>query len=363
MGGQIRCGRIWRFWGARFSVQRSQNPLKIDISGPLDWKLGRPKNAKFNHDGSDPPFAALWGKVENLQESAKIRENLRWARPLLGSSPSTAAWTTARSANVYVNFFFAWRTDLDWANGRGGFGSQTATDPLWWPPQSPWKADRGYCDTISQNSNPASTLELSHCWHCTEGLPGPRRGFWVPSGSLSPKTAASICTLWKGSSHHPIPLVPKDWKNSRSPSRIEISKRHVGYVYSTQALFALRGTLGYSPPSWACLALRSLSLYLTWYIHYVATYHGSAWPWGSMAWHFADSTFKPQTRRMSVVLVSPVEWNFPARLKISSEPPTKPLFFFMGNSEGRDWKFQSRLKFPSEIENFKRDWIFQSLGP
>ena len=27
------------------------------------------------------------------------------------------------------------------------------------------------------------------------GLPGPRRGFWVPSGSLSPKTAASICTL------------------------------------------------------------------------------------------------------------------------------------------------------------------------
>ena len=23
---------------------------------------------------------------------------------------------------------------------------------------------------------------------------GPRKGFWVPSGSLSPKTAASICT-------------------------------------------------------------------------------------------------------------------------------------------------------------------------
>ena len=27
------------------------------------------------------------------------------------------------------------------------------------------------------------------------GLPGPRRGFWVPSGSLSPRTAASIYTL------------------------------------------------------------------------------------------------------------------------------------------------------------------------
>ena len=26
-------------------------------------------------------------------------------------------------------------------------------------------------------------------------LPGPRRQFWVPSGSLSPKPAASICTL------------------------------------------------------------------------------------------------------------------------------------------------------------------------
>ena len=44
------------FGAPRFSVHRPQNPLK---RGPLDRKSGRPKNAKFNHDGSDPPFAAL----------------------------------------------------------------------------------------------------------------------------------------------------------------------------------------------------------------------------------------------------------------------------------------------------------------
>ena len=59
MGGQIRRGRIWRFGAPQFSVQRPQNPLKIGIWGPLDGKSGRPTNAKFNHDGSDPPFAAL----------------------------------------------------------------------------------------------------------------------------------------------------------------------------------------------------------------------------------------------------------------------------------------------------------------
>ena len=51
-------------------------------------------------------------------------------------------------------------------------------------------------------------------------------------------------------------------------------------------------------------------------------------------------------------------WNFQARLKISSEPPTKPLFF-EGNSEDQDWNFQTRLKFQArfnisgEIEFFK----------
>ena len=47
------------FGAPQFSVQRSQNPSKISILGPLDWKSWRPKNAKSNHDGSNPPFSAL----------------------------------------------------------------------------------------------------------------------------------------------------------------------------------------------------------------------------------------------------------------------------------------------------------------
>ena len=30
-------------------------------------------------------------------------------------------------------------------------------------------------------------FELSQCQHCKGGLPGPRRGIWVPSGSLPPQ--------------------------------------------------------------------------------------------------------------------------------------------------------------------------------
>ena len=42
---------------------------------------------------------------------------------------------------------------------------------------------------------------------------------------------------------------------------------------------------------------------------------------------------------------------------------TKQTPFFVGNSEGQDWKFQSRLKFSSEIEIFNRDWFFSIFGP
>ena len=59
MGGQIRRGRIWRFWGAPIFSPESPNTYFQRVWGPLDGKSGRPKNAKFNHDGSDPPFAAL----------------------------------------------------------------------------------------------------------------------------------------------------------------------------------------------------------------------------------------------------------------------------------------------------------------
>ena len=63
-----------------FSVQRSQNPLKIGIWGPLDGKSGRPKNAKlkFNHDGSDPPFAALWALVTFGARISDRRTGCEW---------------------------------------------------------------------------------------------------------------------------------------------------------------------------------------------------------------------------------------------------------------------------------------------
>ena len=50
---------------------------------------------------------------------------------------------------------------------------------------------------------------------------------------------------------------------------------------------------------------------------------------------------------------------FQARLRISSEPPTKPLFCVGGGGgfwRSRLRKFQTRLRISSEIENFKRDW-------
>ena len=43
------------FGAPRFSVQRSQNTGFKRVLGPLDGKSGSPKNAKFNHDGSNPP--------------------------------------------------------------------------------------------------------------------------------------------------------------------------------------------------------------------------------------------------------------------------------------------------------------------
>ena len=40
-------------------------PYRISILGPLDWNPGRPKNAKSNHDGSNPP---ILGPLMNLSE-------------------------------------------------------------------------------------------------------------------------------------------------------------------------------------------------------------------------------------------------------------------------------------------------------
>ena len=72
-------------------------------------------------------------------------------------------------------------------NGHGGFRSQSAADPLWWPPQNPWKADRRYCDSISKHANPASTFELSQCRRCKGSLPGTRRDFGCPPAVCPPE--------------------------------------------------------------------------------------------------------------------------------------------------------------------------------
>ena len=55
MGGQIRRGRIWRFWGA--PLFNPEVPKYLFFKG--FWDLWTESRAKFNHDGSDPPFAAL----------------------------------------------------------------------------------------------------------------------------------------------------------------------------------------------------------------------------------------------------------------------------------------------------------------
>ena len=58
------------------------------------------------------------------------------------------------------------------------------------PPLFGW-----YCESISQDALLASTYKFSQCRRYKERLPGLRKGFWVTSSRLSPKTAASIYML------------------------------------------------------------------------------------------------------------------------------------------------------------------------
>ena len=93
-----------------------------------------------------------------------------------------------------------------------------------------------------------------------------------------------------------------------------------------------------------------------------------AWLRGALKRHSMSFLLLPRfpiclvTQRLKKFKIALRDWNFQSRLKISSEPPTKPLFF-VANSEGQDWQFQSRLKISSEIEIFNRDWSFSIFGP
>ena len=44
------------------------------------------------------------------------------------------------------------------------------------------------------------------------------------------------------------------------------------------------------------------------------------------------------------------DWKFQARLNVSSKPSTKPLFFFMGKFEDRDWSFKRHRNFQARLK-------------
>ena len=68
-------------------------------------------------------------------------------------------------------------------------------------------------------------------------------------------------------------------------------------------------------------------------------------PFASDFWSQGDRT-SLRAKRLKKFKIALRDWNFQARLKISSEPPTKPRFL-VGIQKAK-------------IENFNRDWIFQA---
>ena len=75
-------------------------------------------------------------------------------------------------------------------------------------------------------------------------------------------------------------------------------------------------------------------------------------PWGPKTWKNSRSP-----SGIEIFKRDWNEWHFQARLKISSEPPTKPLFLWAILKAGiekikRDWSFQARLKISSENLKF-----------
>ena len=58
---------------------KTLKPFKTSILETLDWKSGRPKNAKFNHSRSNPSFSALW-----------LRSRPPFTGVLLGPGPESA---------------------------------------------------------------------------------------------------------------------------------------------------------------------------------------------------------------------------------------------------------------------------------
>ena len=53
-GGSDPSCRIWRFWGPPIFSPEVPKYLFLKGFGTPGRNIGAPKNAKFNHDGSDP---------------------------------------------------------------------------------------------------------------------------------------------------------------------------------------------------------------------------------------------------------------------------------------------------------------------
>ena len=88
---------------------------------------------------------------------------------------------------------FGWRlcSDLFWANGRGGFGSQTAADPLWGRPKILAKQTVCTAQHLTKCSPckhfralSMSALQREASW--------PRKRFWMTSGSLPHKLGVEV---------------------------------------------------------------------------------------------------------------------------------------------------------------------------
>ena len=84
--------------------------FKTTVLGPLDWKSGRPKDAKFNHDGSNPPFSALW-----LFGEKALPEEIFWCNDYVSRVVKTPflvnhgfAWVTPAIFVIFVSFSGFW---------------------------------------------------------------------------------------------------------------------------------------------------------------------------------------------------------------------------------------------------------------
>ena len=73
--------------------------------------------------------------------------------------------------------------------------------------------------------------------------------------------------------------------------------------------------------------------------------------------------FNPKGPKIEKIKNRPPGLKFSIEIEIFKRATRRPPNFLWGILKVRHWKFQSRLIFSIEIENFNRDWFFQSLGP